>query len=90
MDHFVYILKCADGTFYTGCTTDLKRRVAEHNGEGSGTTKAAGARYTRSRRPVKLIYKEKFNTRSDALKREVAIKRLSRLEKKILIKRKGP
>ena len=82
---FVYILRCADHTFYTGITTDLARRVAEHNGgaAGAGSTSRskAGARYTRSRRPLELIYSEACVDRSAALKREYAIKRLSRSKK---------
>ena len=76
--HYVYILRCYDGSLYTGWTTDLKQRVKAHN-EGKG------AKYTRSRRPVELVYHEEFETKSEALKREVAIKRLSREEKLMLI-----
>lgn len=76
--HYVYILKCLDGSLYTGWTTDLEHRMAAHN---QGT----GAKYTRSRRPVELVYHEVFETRSEALKREAAIKRLSREEKLALI-----
>ena len=89
MTHFVYILCCADGSLYTGYTTDLTRRVAEHN--GTGETKAAqtaGARYTRARRPVTLVYSESFATRSEALQREAAIKQLSRIEKQALVNQK--
>ena len=75
--HYVYVLHCADKTFYCGYTTDVLRRVAEHNGEG----KLAGARYTSGRRPVKLVYQESFATRSEALKREAAIKKWSRAKK---------
>ena len=67
------MLRCADGSLYTGITTDLVRRTAEHNGDGP-----AGARYTRSRRPVLLVYREAANNRSDASQREAAIKRLDR------------
>jgi putative endonuclease len=67
---FVYILRCADGTLYTGITTDLARRVDEHNAG------KAGARYTRSRRPVALVYSEAAENRSEASKREHAIKKL--------------
>lgn len=67
---YVYILRCADGTLYTGITTDLARRVEEHNNG------KAGARYTRSRRPVALVYSEAAANRSDASKREHAIKKL--------------
>ncbi len=70
---FVYILRCADGTLYTGITTDPVRRVHEHN---AGT--ALGARYTRSRRPVELVYVEEAPDRASAARREVRIKRLGR------------
>ncbi|MEJ2744994.1 MAG: GIY-YIG nuclease family protein [bacterium] len=77
-DWYVYIVKCRDGTFYTGVTNDLDRRIAEHNG-------GRGCRYTSGRRPVKLRYSESFRDRSSALKREARIKGLSRREKLILI-----
>lgn len=77
--HYVYIVECADGTFYTGYTRDVKRRINEHN-YGSRS-----AKYTRSRRPVKLIYTEEYSNISDALKREHQIKKLSRNQKKKLI-----
>jgi len=73
---FIYMLRCADGSLYTGITTDVVRRVAEHNGDG-----APGARYTRSRRPVKLVYLEAVASRSEATRREAAIKRLDRERK---------
>ena len=76
----MYILRCADDTLYTGYTHDLVSRVKDHNGE----TKKNGAKYTRGRRPVKLVYSESFKTKSEALKREVAIKKLSRTEKEKL------
>jgi len=72
----VYMLRCADGTLYTGITTDVTRRIAEHNGEG-GT----GARYTRSRRPVELVYIEAAADRAEASRREAAIKQLDRVRK---------
>jgi len=75
---FVYILRCADGTLYTGVTLDLDRRCRQHN---AGTA----SRYTRSRLPTMLIYREQQNGRGAALKREVAIKRLRRPEKLALI-----
>lgn len=75
----VYILKCADTSLYTGVTTDTKRRVKEHN---SGKL---GAKYTRARRPVELLYSEDCEDRSEACKREAAIKKLSRQQKLILI-----
>lgn len=76
---FVYILKCADGSFYTGITTDLTRRCEQHN---AGTA----SRYTRSRLPVNIVYHEIQATRSSALKRELAIKAMSRKVKEELIK----
>lgn len=80
MTYWVYLLRCADGTLYTGCTNDLSRRLAAHN---SGK----GAKYTRSRRPVELVYREEVPDKSAALRREAAIKRLSRKEKLALIQR---
>ena len=81
MSFHVYILRCADDTFYTGYTDDLTKRVAVHNGELPGAT----SKYTRSRRPVELVYSEGFKTKSDAMKREAALKRLSRQQKEVLI-----
>jgi len=78
--YFVYILVCADKSFYTGSTTDLKRRVLEHNSDGN-----LGAKYTKMRQPVKLIYSENAKNKSEALKREYEIKKLKRLEKEDLI-----
>ncbi len=68
---YCYIVECADGTFYTGWTTDLDRRVATHNA-------GRGSRYTRLRRPVKLVYYESFATRAEAMRREIQIKHMSR------------
>jgi putative endonuclease len=79
MAYFVYILKCSDDTLYTGITTDLKRRVDEHNNSDKG------AKYTKLRRPVSLMYSEESEDRSSASKREYAIKKLSRLKKLELI-----
>ncbi len=76
----VYILRCADGTLYTGVARDVQRRVSEHN-----SVPALGARYTRSRLPVSLVYQESAANRSTACKREFAIKSLSRQEKLALI-----
>jgi putative endonuclease len=70
------MLRCADGSLYTGITTDVARRVAEHNGDSG-----LGARYTRSRRPVELIYVEAAAGRSAASRREAAIKQLDRTRK---------
>lgn len=72
----VYVVECSDGTLYTGCTTDLTRRLAEHNG-----CDRKGAKYTRSRRPVKLMYSELHDSRASAARRESAIKRLPRRKK---------
>jgi putative endonuclease len=86
MSHFVYIAKCADDTFYTGYTTNLDKRLVEHNGDGaSASSRSAGAKYTRARRPVEIIYNEKFSSRSEAMQREYAIKKLTRPEKLALI-----
>ena len=74
----VYMLECCDGTLYTGWTNDLDARVRMHNA-------GRGSRYTRSRLPVKLVYREHHGTRSNAMKRECAIKKLSRGEKMALI-----
>lgn len=79
--NYVYMLKCADGSIYTGWTNDLEKRVMMHN---SGE----GAKYTRSRRPVELVYYEEFSEKSDALRREYAIKQLAREEKLKLIAEK--
>jgi putative endonuclease len=76
----VYIVRCADGTLYTGIAVDVVRRVAEHNGVGR-----LGARYTRARRPVVLVYQEPATNRSEAGRREYEIKRLRREEKARLI-----
>jgi len=80
--YYLYILKCADGTLYAGITVDLKRRVGEHN------SSALGAKYTRPRRPVKLVYSKKFRNRSIASREEARIKSLSRKEKLEMIKNK--
>lgn len=75
---FVYILQCVDGSYYTGWTTDLERRVAAHNA-------GRGSRYTRSRRPVKLVYWEEHPDRRSAQQRESRLKRLPRARKLALI-----
>ena len=77
--NYVYLLRCADGTLYCGWTTDLAARLEAHN---SGK----GAKYTRSRRPVVLVYHEEYEDRHEALSREYRIKRLSRQEKLALIR----
>ena len=81
MRYYLYILKCKDKTLYTGITTDLKRRIVEHN---SGNL---GARYTLSRQPVKMVYSKRFKNRSTASREEMRIKGLKRGEKLELIKK---
>lgn len=73
-----YILRCSDNTLYTGWTNDMKKRLAAHN---QGT----GARYTRGRTPVELVYLEFFDTKQEAMKREAAIKKLTKRDKQKLI-----
>ncbi len=80
MNHFVYMVECADGTLYCGYTTDLERRITEHNGS------LHGAQYTKNRRPVVLRYWEKCASRSEAQKREYGLKQLRRQDKLELIK----
>ena len=72
---YTYILHCSDNTLYTGVTTDLERRVIEHNSSNKG------AKYTKTRRPVKLVYNETYTDRSSSCKRESEIKKLSRTDK---------
>lgn len=79
----VYILKCADGSFYTGITTNVKRRVVEHN------SSTLGAKYTHGRRPVKLVYSRKLKNKPLAAREEWRIKKMTRVEKKKLIKKKN-
>ncbi len=80
MENVTYILRCSDNTLYTGWTNDIEARLAAHN---SGQ----GAKYTRGRRPVELVYLERFDTKQEAMRREVYIKRLSRADKLKLIGR---
>lgn len=82
MSWYVYMLRCGDNTLYTGMTDDVPRRLQAHN---SGT----GAKYTRGRGPLTLVYQEPCATKSDALKREYAIKRLTRAQKEILIQKES-
>jgi len=77
---WVYLVRCADGSLYTGITRDLERRVLEHNEGGR-----AGARYTRGRRPVRLVYSEPAVSQAEAARREAEIKALSRLRKEQLV-----
>lgn len=76
--HYVYVVECSDGTLYTGYTTDVDRRVGEHN---SGE----GAKYTRGRTPVSLAHVEEYETRSEAMSREAEVKSMSREEKEELV-----
>lgn len=77
--NYTYILKCKDGTYYTGWTNHLEKRIQDHN-DGKG------AKYTKVRRPVELVYWEKFATKEEAMKREYAIKQMTRKKKEKLIK----
>ena len=79
--NYTYILKCSDGTLYTGWTNDLQKRLEAHND-------GRGAKYTKSRRPVELVYVEVHGNKNDAMSREAKIKRLTRAEKLELIKNK--
>lgn len=79
--NYTYILRCSDNTFYTGWTNDIEKRLKAHN-DGKG------AKYTKPRRPVELVYVEEFDDKIDAMKREAAIKKLRREEKIKLIKSK--
>ena len=81
--YYVYLLRCADGTLYAGFTNDLARRLAAHNA-------GKGAKYTRSRLPVELVYWENFSNKSSALRREYAIKQLPRGQKLALIQASAP
>lgn len=76
--HWVYVVECSDGTYYTGYTTDVERRLREHN---DGT----GAKYTQGRAPVTLLHTEQFETQSAAMRREYEIKQLTRSQKERLI-----
>ena len=76
--HYAYIVKCSDGTYYTGYTNDLEKRLLAHNA-------GKGAKYTRNRLPVEMVYFEEYEDKSEAMKREYAIKRLTRKKKKKLI-----
>ena len=76
--HYAYIVKCSDGTYYTGYTNDLEKRLLAHNA-------GKGAKYTRNRLPVEMVYFEEYEDKSEALNREYAIKRLTRKQKEKLI-----
>lgn len=77
--YFVYIVECSDKTFYIGSTNDIKKRIEAHNNSKTG------AKYTKARRPVVLRYSESFETKSEALKREAELKKLTRTEKEVLM-----
>ena len=77
--NYTYVLRCSDGSLYTGWTNDIERRIEDHNA-------GRGAKYTKPRRPVELVYYEEYQTKEEAMKREYAIKRLSRSKKLQLIK----
>ncbi|WP_424002072.1 GIY-YIG nuclease family protein [Haloarcula salina] len=76
--HYVYVLRCSDGTFYTGYTTDVERRVREHDA-------GEGAKYTRGRTPVELVHVESFDSRSAAMSREYELKQRARAQKERLV-----
>lgn len=82
-DWYVYIAECSDGTYYTGITTSLQRRIKEHN------TSRKGAKYTRSRRPIKLVFSHIYECRSSASKAEYQFKKLTRKQKENLIEKKA-
>ncbi|MBU9721978.1 MULTISPECIES: GIY-YIG nuclease family protein [Bacillaceae] len=81
-EHFVYIIRCNDETYYTGYTTDIEKRINQHEA-------GKGAKYTRGRSPLSLVYEESFQTKGEALKREYEIKQLSRQEKEAIISEGG-
>lgn len=76
--NYTYILKCADGTLYTGWTNDIEKRLKAHNA-------GKGAKYTKGRRPVQLVYSEEFETREEAMKREYEIKQMTRKRKRSIV-----
>jgi len=80
--NYTYLLECADGSLYCGWTKDPEHRLKEHNA-------GSGAKYTRSRRPVKMVYLEKFDTKEEAMSRERRVKRMTRRQKQALIARKN-
>ncbi|WP_125565132.1 GIY-YIG nuclease family protein [Companilactobacillus insicii] len=81
-EYFVYILLCADKTFYIGTSNNVTKRVATHN-------LGKGAKYTKTRLPVKLMYKEKLHSKSEALKREIELKKFSRKKKELFLRSHG-
>lgn len=81
--NYTYILKCSDNTFYTGWTNDLEKRIEAHNNK-------KGAKYTKARLPVELVYHEAYDSKTEAMKRECEIKKLSRKQKESLIDNNKP
>lgn len=79
--YYLYILRCSDNSLYCGQTKDLQRRIEEHNSNDSKS------KYTRSRRPVKLVYFEKYKTINEVLKREFEIKKMTKTKKEALVKK---
>ncbi len=79
MKHYAYIVECADGTYYCGYTNDLEKRIETHN-------RGKGAKYTKPRLPVVLVYYEEFDTKEEAMSREWHLKQLSHAQKQALIK----
>lgn len=79
--YYLYILRCSDNSLYCGQTNNLQRRIKEHNKDDSKS------KYTRTRRPVKLVYFEKYKTVNEVLKREFEIKKMTKTKKEILIKK---
>lgn len=77
--NYTYMVECQDGSYYTGWTNNLEKRIQAHN-DGKG------AKYTKSKRPVKLVYYETFETKREAMQREYAIKQMTRMEKEQLMK----
>lgn len=77
---WIYMLRCGDGTLYTGIATDVRRRISEHEGQGP-----KAAKYLRGRMPLKLVFEKKIGTRSEATREELRLKKLSRREKLILL-----
>lgn len=80
MSYYFYILRCADNSLYSGITNNLEKRLREHNSVNS-----KGAKYTRAKRPVKLVYSEKYRSKKTAMKREIEVKRLTKAEKEKLV-----
>jgi putative endonuclease len=78
---FLYVVRCCDNSLYTGITTDVRRRIAEHRGKGKN-----GAKYLRGKSPLRLVYKRRIGTRSEALKAEHRVKRMKKGEKEAMVR----